>query len=190
MQEFYIMLCEICHINEATIHIQEIVGGQKKSMHICSSCAAAKQQSEGLDFGPFNLAGLLYKLSGNISAGEKSGSKSSADQLVCPVCSWDEQRLNASGKLGCENCYKVFAPLLSDVIKNIHRSTSHVGKQPAGTGQELSSLHRKLTELQKELQKAVDLEDYESAAVLRDSINELKARCEQAGKVQEGGKNE
>ena len=58
------MLCEICKKNEATIHIQEIIGGQKKSMHLCSSCAAAKQQGEGLDLGPFNLAGLLYKLSG------------------------------------------------------------------------------------------------------------------------------
>ena len=184
------MLCEICHKNEATIHIQEIVGGQKKSMHICSSCAAAKQQSEGLDFGPFNLAGLLYKLSGSAPAGDKSGSTSSAGQLVCPVCSWDEQRLNSSGKLGCENCYKVFAPLLCDVIKNIHRGNSHVGKQPAGTGQELGSLHRKLTEMQKDLQKAVEVEDYESAALLRDRINDLKILCEQAAKVQEGTDNE
>ena len=64
------MLCEICHKNEATIHIQEIIGGQKKSMHLCSSCAAAKQQGEGLGFDPFNLAGLLYKLSGNTTGAE------------------------------------------------------------------------------------------------------------------------
>ena len=184
------MLCEICHKNEATIHIQEIIGGQKKSMHICSSCAAIKQQSEGLDFGPFNLAGLLYKLSGSTPSTDKNGEKQNSDQLVCPVCSWDEQRLNASGKLGCENCYKVFAPLLSDVIKNIHRGSSHVGKQPAGKGHKLGTLHRKLTELQKELQRSVEVEDYESAANLRDRINELKIQCEQAEKAQEGAGHE
>lgn len=185
------MLCEICQKNEATIHIQEIVGGKKKSMHLCSSCAAAKQQQDGLDFGPFNLAGLLYKLSGSVPAAEKSsGSGKSAEQLVCPVCSWDEQRLNASGMLGCENCYKVFAPLLNDLIKNMHRGTSHVGKQPVGKGQELCLLHRELADLQKKLQKAVDIEDFESAAVLRDRINELKAKCASSGKEEKGKGNE
>ena len=58
------MLCEICNKNEATIHIQEIVGGKKKSLHLCSACAAAKQHGAGMDIGPFDLAGLLYKLSG------------------------------------------------------------------------------------------------------------------------------
>ena len=185
------MLCEICQKNEATIHIQEIVGGRKKSMHLCSTCAAAKQQHDGVDFGPFNLAGLLYKLSGNAPAAEKSsaGGKSS-EQLVCPVCSWDEQRLNASGMLGCENCYKVFAPLLNDAIKNMHRGSSHVGKQPVGKGQEVCLLHRELANLQKKLQKAVDIEDYEEAAILRDRINELKAQCENTGKVKKGKLNE
>ena len=144
-----------------------------------------------MDFGPFNLAGLLYKLSGNPAGGEKeSESSDKTDMLVCPVCAWDEQRLNASGKLGCENCYKVFAPLLSDVIKNMHSGTSHVGKQPAGKGDELGLLHRKMAELQKKLQHSIEIEDYESAAGLRDKINELKAQCEKASKEQEGVGNE
>ena len=189
--EYYIMLCEICQKNEATIHIQEIVGGQKKTMHLCSSCAVAKQQGSGLDFGPFNLAGLLYKLSGNSVGDEKNiDGKGKADMLVCPVCAWDEQRLNTTGKLGCENCYKVFAPLLSDVIKNMHSGSSHVGKQPAGKGHELELLHRKLAELQKKLQHSIEVEDYENAAALRDKINELKAQCEKAVNVQKGGGNE
>lgn len=184
------MLCEICQKNEATIHIQEIVGGQKKSMHLCSSCAAAKQQSDGLDFGPFNLAGLLYKLAGNAADSEKSSDNKNTGQLVCPVCSWDEQRLSTSGKLGCENCYKVFAPLLSDAIKNMHRGVSHVGKQPVGKAKELCLLHRNLAELQKKLQSAIEIEDYENAAVLRDRINELKVKCSNANKVSAGESNE
>ena len=185
------MLCEICHKNEATIHIQEIIGGQKKSMHLCSSCAAAKQQGEGLDLGPFNLAGLLYKLSGNSSADEKSSdSTGNAGGLVCSVCSWDEQRLKSTGKVGCENCYKVFAPILNDVIRNMHRGSSHMGKQPAGKGQELAMLHRQLAELQKKLQQSIETEDYENAAVLRDKINALKEECCKAGKVQKGTDNE
>ena len=185
------MLCDICQKNEATIHIQEIVGGQKKSMHLCSSCAAAKQQSAGLELGPFNLAGLLYKLSGNDPAGEKlSGNNGNAEQLVCDVCSWDEQHLKATGKLGCENCYKVFAPILNEAIKNMHRGSSHVGKQPAGKGQELALLHRQLADLQKQLQHSVEMEDYENAAVLRDKINVLKEQCSNVCKEQDGSGHE
>ena len=179
------MLCEICQKNEATIHIQEIVGGKKKSMHLCSSCAAAKQQQDGLDFGPFNLAGLLYKLSGseidNVNMPENADSEnnSGSPKLVCPVCSWDERRLRTSGKLGCENCYRVFGSLITGALKNMHRGVAHLGKHPSGKGTELCALHSKLSQLQRKLQQAVEVEDYETAALYRDQINELKKSCEE-----------
>ena len=173
------MLCDICHKNEATIHIQEIVNGQKKSMHLCSSCAAAKQAGDNLDLGPFNLAGLLYQLAGSEQAGapEKKDAGESG-QLVCPNCSWSEKQLRSTGRVGCENCYRVFESILSEAIKNMHRGTSHLGKNPAGSGNELCKLHSELVKLQKKLCQAVEAEDYESAALYRDRINELKTRCD------------
>ena len=176
------MLCEICNKNEATIHIQEIVGGKKKSLHLCSACAAAKQQGAGMDLGPFDLAGLLYKLSGAESAAapENGGEKEEKSELVCPVCDWTAEKLKKSGRLGCGNCYKVFASLLADPLKNMHRGSAHLGKQPVGRGTELCRCRQELARLQQDLQKAVELENYESAAELRDQINELKKRCEEA----------
>ena len=181
------MLCEICNKNEATIHIQEIVGGKKKSMHLCSSCAA-KHGKGALDLGPFNLAGLLYKLSGS-STGEDDpfSGDNKASQLVCPECSWTEEKLKNTGKLGCINCYKVFGALLNDALKNMHKGSSHVGKQPSGKSNELCILHRELADLQKKLQQAVAAEEYENAAALRDRINELKLRCDTGA---EGKNNE
>lgn len=177
------MLCDICHKNEATIHIQEIAGGQKKTMHLCSMCAAAKQQGGGLDLGPFNLAGLLYKLSG--SAGESENGQEpetevDSGQIVCPQCSWSESKLRESGKLGCPECYKVFGALLKEALKNMHRGTCHLGKHPVGQGSGLCVLHGELALLQKKLQQEVDKENYEAAAVLRDQINALKKQCDEA----------
>ena len=170
------MLCDICKKNEATIHIQEIIGGQKKSLHLCSDCAAAREEKNGLDFGAFNLAGLLYKLAGEKSAPEQP----QTPLLVCENCRWDEKKLKNTGRLGCGNCYKVFASLLSPALKDMHNNTTHVGKQPAGKGTDLCALHRELAELQRQLQQAIATEDFESAAVLRDSINDLKKRCEKS----------
>lgn len=173
------MLCDICHKNEASIHIQEIVNGQKKSIHLCSSCAAAKQESEGLDLGPFNLAGLLYKLSGSApDFKDETTQENNVEILSCPVCNWDESQLRATGKLGCENCYKVFEELLSGALKNMHRGLSHLGKHPAGKSNELCKLHHELTKLQKLLAQAIEKEEYEDAAGIRDRITELKEECE------------
>ncbi len=180
------MLCDICKKNEATIHIQEIVGGQKKSVHLCSECAAARNEAGGMDFGPFNLAGLLYKLTG-----EKSDPEDSAQPgAVCNVCLWSEKQLKETGRLGCGNCYKVFAPMLADVLKNMHNGSVHIGKQPSGNGNELAGLHSKLAKLQKELRETVEVEDYERAAELRDEINELKKLCNEAKKCKKGGNDE
>ena len=183
------MLCEICNKNEATIHIQEIVGGKKKSMHLCSSCAAQKQQHDGMDFGAFNLAGLICKLANgavpdfpDMAVSEKNDdaekkSAESQELLRCPVCEWDQKLLQQTGKLGCSECYRTFAPILEKVLKNMHRALTHTGKHPSGEGSALAALHSELVRLQKSLQQAVEREDYELAAVLRDRINELKNQC-------------
>ena len=179
------MLCEICNKNEATIHIQEIVGGKKKSLHLCSVCAAAKQQGGGMDLGPFDLAGLLYKLSGAEATGNPAaeGEKQEKNETLCPVCSWSAEKLKKTGRLGCGNCYKVFASLLAEPLKNMHRGSAHLGKQPLGKGTELCRCRQELAQLQQALQQAVTEENYESAAKLRDQINELKKRCENAADI-------
>ena len=182
------MLCEICNKNEATIHIQEIVGGQKKSLHLCSSCAAAKQQSEGMEFGPFDLAGLLYKLAGNDTGksdtspadNDEKSDDSAGGQLVCPQCGWTGRKVQSTGRLGCGNCYRVFASMLSDALKKMHRGSTHLGKQPVGGGSDLCMLHREIARLQQLLLQAVKDENYEAAARYRDNINELKVRCDSA----------
>ncbi len=183
------MLCDICHKNEATIHIQEIVGNQKKAMHLCGECAAAKQAAAGFDFGPFNLAEVLYKLSGQQPPAKDGGADNPHPALTCPKCGWDEQKLRRTGQLGCAHCYTVFAPLLAEALKNMHRGASHLGKHPAGGSEalELRQCRDRLNQLQKQLQQAVEAEEYENAALLRDRINALKAKCDEVAAQGKGG---
>lgn len=196
-----IMLCELCKKNEASIHIQEIVGGEKKTLHICEYCAAHKQNTLGLEFGMFNLAEMLYNLSAKIPVSDgakKSSSKTDTDEealskqppeggdpeeekkevnLVCPVCHWDLAGLRKTGRLGCPNCYEVFKEILDEALPTMHRGTVHAGKIPGDDRSvDGSCWLRELSLAQQELNELIRKEEYEKAAVVRDRIIDLKRK--------------
>ena len=56
------MLCEICKKNPATIHIQELIAGSKKSLHICVKCAEKKANIPLHFDGDFDFTEMLYNL--------------------------------------------------------------------------------------------------------------------------------
>lgn len=177
------MLCKICNKNPATIHIQEIINGEKKSLHICAECAAKKSQSDPVLQG-FNLAEMLYNLSGQIDMTQDEEHKdevSSAEPqhlLVCDDCGWDTAKFRKTGRLGCAKCYQVFREILTSALKNMHRGAMHVGKRPGGSSnREAGKLMLEIMNLQKELDELVQREEYEKAAIVRDKINALKTNA-------------
>jgi protein arginine kinase activator len=81
----------------------------------------------------------------------------------------------AQGLLGCPNDYDVFRPVLTPLLERAHGgATQHVGKVPATAGE---SVRRQtgLLRLNRELQEAIEQEDYERAAEVRDQIRALES---------------
>jgi len=152
------MLCEFCKKNEATIHIQEIVNSEKKALHICSECAAKKNQSELL-LNSVNLAELLYNISspgGENPAHQEGAEAGTETPRKCPNCGWDGAQLKQSGRLGCPECYKIYSDLLSTAIKTMHRGTVHIGKQPkSGQVSQPVSNEEEIKRFQKLLEEAI-----------------------------------
>ena len=143
------MLCDICKKNEATVHIKEFHNGQCETHHLCAECA---------------------------------GKKDDADELpaaVCPECSWTTAKIRESnGKVGCPECYKVFAPILAEAFSKVQRGTLHLGKHPADKDDKSGQLRQELKRLQTELADLVAAEEYEKAAVCRDRINAIRKELE------------
>jgi protein arginine kinase activator len=176
------MICEVCNKSEATIHIQEIVNSQKKSLHICQECASKKNGANSLLNG-LNLADILYNISTNISAPVESPT-SNADHKVAPAplvtcgkCGWSTAKFSEKGRLGCAECYNVFKDILSLAFKNMHKGTMHVGKRPGIPSKETGEDTRnaiELMKLQKQLEEHILREEFEKAAYLRDKIALLK----------------
>ncbi len=179
------MLCDCCKKNEATIHIQEIVDGEKKAVHICGECASNKAQGkELLNLGPFNLAEMLYNLASQKetvdapAAPQPFEGAQTTELSSCPECHWSLENLRKRGRLGCPYCYEYFRPIIAGVLPNMHRGKLHVGKQPGTEDSESGRSHARqrleLMNLQKELEEVVQREEYERAAELRDRIAALR----------------
>ncbi|HEX4343747.1 MAG TPA: UvrB/UvrC motif-containing protein, partial [Verrucomicrobiae bacterium] len=77
--------------------------------------------------------------------------------------------------LGCAECYKTFAEGLESLLKTMHKGTRHTGKVPAALRQSREQADR-LKTLQVKLLKAIQDENFEQAAKLRDEIKQVTPR--------------
>lgn len=159
------MLCDVCKENEATVFFTQIVEGKMQKVNLCESCSKTKGVSDPTGFA---LADLLLGLG---AAQQVTGS--GEEQLRCPVCGFTQTDLKKTGRLGCSACYETFEEGLDPVIKAMHKGTKHAGKVP-------ERLHRtimlgdRMNGLRRDLEKAVEEENYEGAADLRDQIKQLE----------------
>jgi protein arginine kinase activator len=92
---------------------------------------------------------------------------------ICPQCGLSIGEFHKTGRLGCSECYTVFRDELMPVFRRIHGHDHHVGKVPA-----LNPLHmetrKTLLVLRRQLKQAVEREEFEKAAELRDRINAIE----------------
>jgi protein arginine kinase activator len=159
------MLCQRCKKHSATVHLTEIVKSEKRERHLCEKCAA----QEGITMKQHIP---LNELLSNFLVAQ-AGAKEMSD-LVCPECGMTFAEYRNHGLLGCPNDYDVFEKALGPMIERAHEGgTHHVGKVPKRMGAGMSR-QRDLMRLRRELQTAVQTEDYERAAELRDKIQQLE----------------
>ena len=84
--------------------------------------------------------------------------------------------------MGCPGCHKTFGPLISGMLKNMHRGDRHIGKIPLSSGpkavknRKIMMVQREIEQLRKDLDEKVGREEYEDAAVLRDRIQLLESQ--------------
>ena len=184
------MLCEICQKNQATFHYTEVVNGVKNEHHLSGECAAhtdISYYSSVFDNEQFEkLLSGIFGSSELFAGGEK---EDPAKNVLCPNCKMTYGEFIANSTFGCPDCYDVFGPLIATNIKKIQGSDTHVGKKPMlystksvvteGVIPETlpeNDIHKEIDYYSKKLKEAVNEEDYEEAARLRDLIAELKGR--------------
>lgn len=158
------MKCESCNKKHANVHITEIHNDDKLERHLCEDCAQSVTDNFSKMPSPSDiLTNLISQVAPEI--GEMS-------KIVCPVCNISYLEFRSQGRLGCPMDYTAFEKGLVPLLEKMHGSSQHVGKVPPTAGREVIEKNR-LIQLRKDLNIAVEKEDYETAALIRDEVRIL-----------------
>jgi len=162
------MICQKCNERHATIHLKQVWGNENIEMHLCSVCAA--EQSTDISFDNFFI-GVMNSFFKDI--GKFSEAPVSVASYKCDDCGLTYDDFRKTGRLGCSSCYLAFRKELSAIFNSVQGASEHKGKLPLRAGSDI--LHEKrIMALKSELAAAIEREEYESAAKIRDEIKILK----------------
>jgi len=153
--------------SKATVFVSFVVKGKAKSQAFCEEHA--------------RQLGLLDSLGYSLLEEQEDAM---AEALAvhsprCPTCGFSQREFERRGRFGCPDCYTAFHDLVEPMLKRMHKGTRHTGKVPrAAFSPEI--VDRRLRELDRELEEAVEAERYEDAAEIRDQMTELRTHLPEA----------
>jgi len=139
-----------------------------QKVDLCEECAKSKGVNSTPDF---SLADLLLGLGASHELEQAAGGA----EVKCPRCGFTQADFKKSGRLGCPECYLTFADGLEGLLKSMHKGTRHTGKVPEGLRRTRDASER-LGLLQRKLAEAIEEENFEQAAILRDEIKQMSSR--------------
>ena len=158
--------CRQCS-KPATLHITELRQGDVVEIHLCETCARDYLSSTE----PTQTESSEFEFAKSADSDE---SMDDIDDRRCPNCGITFREFRSAGRLGCPHDYVEFEAELLPLLENIHGETQHCGKMPR-RAPDSSRRQHELVRLRSELKIAVDEENYEEAARLRDEIQTTEA---------------
>lgn len=162
-------VCQSCQQSKATVHITD-TAPKKRERHLCEECA----EKEGviIKHPPPTTNAILKKFLEFKGAAEEP---EMGEDRSCPRCGRSLREFQSKGLLGCPHDYEAFRSILTSLLSRAHNgATEHVGKVPATAGPQVQR-QTGLLRLRRELDIAIEREDYERAAELRDQVRTLEA---------------
>ena len=161
------MLCENCRENDAVVNLTTIKDNVVTQQHLCEKCAAAK----GVET---SVAMPKHPLGDFLQAVQQQSLTVPGDQGACHFCGATTRDFRASGRLGCAHCYGAFERSLRDLLRRVHGHSVHIGRTYRPPQPEMLERAATLSELRARLQRAIEGEEFELAAALRDQIRGME----------------
>jgi protein arginine kinase activator len=164
------MLCDQCHEREGVIHLTQIVNEQVTTRHLCERCAA----EEGVE-SPGSLPKTpLGTFLAAMGKGPTEATPAPRTSETCARCGGSLKDFHESGRLGCPECWRAFEAPLRDLLRRLHGSTHHVGERYMDMVAVPAGERIRAADLREQLRLAVETENFELAAELRDRLRVLE----------------
>ena len=154
------MLCDNCKERDAVVHLTRIVDNAVSQLHLCEKCAAAKGVETTLSVPQHPLGDILQAV-------QQQATTTSEDAAACAFCGATARDFRATGRLGCPHCYDAME-------RRLHGSSRHVGQRYETPDTHVVEKPDTLHDLRDRLRRAVESEQFEVAAELRDRIKALE----------------
>lgn len=167
--------CEHCHEAPATVHITQIAENQTTVSHLCETCA--REKGVVVEIGQ---DGIVPEVQVQAEAFARLQARPAAeiDNRECTHCQLTFSEFKANERLGCPHCYSAFDTDVEALLMQVNGGSEHKGKRHVPRAAD-SLTEADLARLNHELSEAVRREEFELAAMLRDTIQGLDSHREQ-----------
>ena len=171
------MQCERCNKKKATVFYRENINGRIKALRLCGDCTEVLEQAGELE----DMGTVLSGIPSPLLVSEDGGwplplfvGMDISVKKTCPACGESFPKADDRGRLGCPACYTAFSSELEIPLRTLHGRAFHTGRVSAGY-RARKETERRLTDLREQLKMAVNAEEFERAAALRDEIRRLES---------------
>jgi protein arginine kinase activator len=163
------MICDDCRERDAVVQYTAVKDNSVVQLHLCEQCAAERGVETTVNTLPKHPLGEFLN-----QVQQQLQTTPSTEGGRCNFCGSTMADFRATGRWGCARCYSQFEGGIRELLRRVHGHARHIGRQyqaPRGEAIERSTV---LSELRARLRRAIDGEQFEQAAELRDRIKGLE----------------
>lgn len=161
------MVCDSCKDRDAVVHLTTIEDNAVHQVHLCEKCAADR----GVET---PSATPKHPLGEFLQAVHQQAATASTDGVRCTFCNTTMSDFRATGRWGCARCYSNFEAGIRELLRRVHGNHRHVGRSYRPPMSESLERAAVLGELKDRLRRAIESEQFELAADLRDRIKVME----------------
>lgn len=161
------MVCDNCHERDAVVNLTTIENNAVRQLHLCEQCAAERGVETSVTAPKHPLGEFLQAVQAqSVPASTESGK--------CSFCGQTMKDFRDTGRMGCARCYTTFESSMRELLRRVHGSPRHTGQAYRAPRDEVVEKSGVLGELREKLRRAIEQEQFEAAAELRDRIRVLE----------------
>ncbi|HEY8174669.1 MAG TPA: UvrB/UvrC motif-containing protein [Gemmatimonadaceae bacterium] len=161
------MLCDNCGERDAAVHLTTIVNNEVRQQHLCEKCAAERGVETTVSVPKHPLGDFLHAVQQQLAT-------PSTENGRCTFCGATMNDFRSTGRWGCARCYTAFEVSMRELLRRVHGNSRHGGRSYQAPQPELDERATILGELKDRLRRAIESEQFELAADLRDRIRVME----------------